>query len=200
MEERRHGIPEAPQRTVTRLLRAWQEGDARAPDHLLPLVYERLRRLASRYLRSERPDHTLQTTDLVHEAYLQLVRADIPWKDRAHFYAVAARAMRRILVDHARSHRSARRGKGAHKLPLEEALVVSAEPPGYLLDLDDALTRLSEQDDRKGRLVEMHFFGGMTFQELTQAFDLSLSTIEREMRLARAWLRRELHGSAGDGP
>jgi len=168
-------------------------------DRLLPLVYGRLRRLANRYLRSERPGHTLQTTELVHEAYLQLVDAEVPWKDRAHFYAVAARAMRRILVDHARTHRSARRGGGAPKLPLEEALVVSAEPPDYLLGLNEALTRLSEQDDRKGRLVEMHFFGGMTFEELTRAFDVSLSTIEREMRLARAWLRRELHGSAADG-
>ncbi len=193
-------IQEPSQRTVTRLLQAWSEGDPRAVDELLPLVYERLRQLASRYLRAERPDHTLQTTALVHEAYLQLVDADVSWKDRAHFYTVAARAMRRILVDHARARGSARRGSGAPRLPLEEALAVSAEPPPYLLDLDDALTRLSAQDERKGRLVELHFFGGLTFEELTRAFELSLSTIEREMRLARAWLRRELGGSAGDGP
>jgi RNA polymerase sigma factor (TIGR02999 family) len=169
-------------------------------DDLLPLVYDRLRRLAGRHLRSERPGHTLQTTALVHEAYLQLMEADVPWQDRAHFYAVAARAMRRILVDHARARRSARRGGGTPSLPLEEAMAVSAKPPAYLLDLDEALTRLADQDDRKGRLVELHFFGGLTFEDLTKVFDLSLSTIEREMRLARAWLRRELEGTASHGP
>jgi len=190
-------LTESAPRTVTRLLQAWRSGDPRAMDAMLPLVYDRLRRLARQYLRSERSDHTLQTTALVHEAYLQLVGADIPWKDRAHFYSVAARAMRRILIDHARAHRSARRGKGDPKLQLEEAMVVSAKPSDYLLDLDEALTRLADQDERKGRLVELHFFGGLTFEELTKAFDLSLSTIEREMRLARAWLRKELQRSPG---
>lgn len=187
-------------RTVTGLLHAWRAGDQRALDDLLPLVYEKLRRMASRYLRSERGGHTLQTTALVHEAYLKLVGADIPWKDRVHFYSAAARAMRRILVDSARAHRSARRGGGAPNLPLEEALVVSAEPPEYLLCLDEALNRLARQDDRKGRTVELHFFGGLSMQELTEALDISLSTVEREMRLARAWLRKEIAGQAGDAP
>jgi RNA polymerase sigma factor (TIGR02999 family) len=187
-------------RTVTGLLHAWRAGDQRALDDLLPLVYEKLRRMASRYLRSERGGHTLQTTALVHEAYLKLVGAEIPWKDRVHFYSAAAQAMRRVLVDSARAHRSARRGGGAPKLPLEEALVVSAEPPEYLLHLDEALDRLARQDDRKGRMVELHFFGGLSMQELTEALDLSLSTVEREMRLARAWLRKEIAGRAADAP
>lgn len=142
----------------------------------------------------------MQTTALVHEAYLKLVGADIPWKDRVHFYSVAARAMRRILVDHARAHRSARRGAGVPALPLEEAIVVSADPPAYLLHLDEALKRLALQDDRKGRMVELHYFGGLSLKELTEALDLPLSTIEREMRLARAWLRKEVAGQSGHAP
>jgi len=192
-------ITDPTSRTVTGLLHAWRAGDPKALDDLLPLVYDHLRRLARAYLRSERSGHTLQTTALVHEAYLRLVGADIPWKDRVHFYAVAAQAMRRILVDHARAHRSARRGGGAPKQPLEEALVVAIEEPEQLLHLDEALDRLSRQDARKGRMVELHFFGGLSFRELTEALDLPLATIEREMRLARAWLRREIVGQAGHG-
>lgn len=187
-------MPESRSRTVTGLLHAWREGDPRALDDLLPLVYSKLRRLASRYLRAERPGHTLQTTALVHEAYIKLVGTDIPWKDRVHFYSAAAQAMRRILVDHARAHRSGRRGGGTPGLPLDEALAVPVDRPQYLLHLDEALTRLARQDNRKGRLVELHFFGGLTMEELAAAEDLSLSTIEREMRLARAWLRKEMEG------
>ena len=185
---------------MTALLHAWRAGDQKALDDLLPLVYDKLRRLASRYLRAERGGHTLQTTALVHEAYLKLVVADIPWQDRVHFYSVAARAMRRILVDHARAQRSARRGGGIPRLPLEEGLLMSTDQPEYLLHLDEALSRLARHDDRKGRMVELHFFGGLSFQELTQALDLSLSTIEREMRLARAWLRKEIAGQTGHAP
>ncbi|MGH9749679.1 MAG: sigma-70 family RNA polymerase sigma factor [Candidatus Polarisedimenticolia bacterium] len=184
---------------MTGLLQAWRAGDQKALDGLMPLVYDKLRRMASACLRSERGGHTLQTTALVHEAYLRLVGADIPWNDRIHFYSVAAQAMRRILVDHARAKGSVRRGGGAPKLPLEEALVVSADPPAYLVELDEALDRLAVQDARKGRLVELHFFGGLSLRELTEALDLPLSTIEREMRLARAWLRKEIAGRAGHG-
>jgi RNA polymerase sigma factor (TIGR02999 family) len=192
-------IEDPTSRTVTGLLHAWRAGDTKALDELLPLVYDHLRRLARSYLRSERSGHTLQTTALVHEAYLRLVGADIPWKDRVHFYAVAAQAMRRILVDHARAHRSARRGGGAPKQPLEEALTIAAEEPEHLLHLDDALDRLSRQDPRKGRMIELHFFGGLTLRDLTHALELPLATIEREMRLARAWLRREIAGQADHG-
>ncbi len=193
-------MTESKSRTVTGLLHAWSAGDPKALDDLLPLVYGKLRRLASRYLRAERSDHTLQTTALVHEAYIKLVGADIPWKDRVHFYSVAAQAMRRILVDHARAHRSGRRGGGAPKLPLDEALAVPVDRPQYLLHLDEALTRLARQDDRKGRLVELHFFGGLTLEELAEAHALSLSTVEREMRLARAWLRKEIEGQGDHAP
>jgi RNA polymerase sigma factor (TIGR02999 family) len=179
--------------SVTQLLRAWRQGDMRAADDLLPLVYDRLRSLARRYLSSERPGHTLQTTALVHEAYVQLVDADIAWEDRRHFFAVAARAMRWILVDHARARKSAKRGGAVEDLRLDESCIITPEPAPYLVDLDRALTQLSEQDERKGQIVEMHFFGGLTFEELSRVFDVSLSTIEREMRLARAYLRKELH-------
>ena len=193
-------MPESRSRTVTGLLHAWREGDPGAIDDLLPLVYGKLRRLASRYLRGERPDHTLQTTALVHEAYIKLVGADIPWKDRVHFYSVAAQAMRRILVDHARAHKSGRRGGGTPKLPLDEALAVPVDRPQLLLHLDEALTRLARQDDRKGKLVELHFFGGLTMEELAAAQELSLSTVEREMRLARVWLRKEMEEQCDHAP
>ncbi|HKY31037.1 MAG TPA: ECF-type sigma factor [Candidatus Polarisedimenticolia bacterium] len=192
-------MAESDPRTVTGLLQAWREGDRGALDSLLPLVYERLRRMARARLRSERPGHTLQTTALVHEAYLRLVGAEIPWKDRVHFYGAAAQAMRRILVDHARARSATRRGGGAARLPLEAALDVAAAAPEQLLRLDEALKSLERHDARKSRLVELHYFGGLTLEELALATETPPRTIEREMRLARAWLRREAASAHGHG-
>lgn len=183
---------------VTHLLRQWRGGNREALDRLMPLVYEELRRQARDCMRAERTDHTLQTTALVHEAYVRLVDSDVDWQDRVHFYAVAARSMRRILVDHARSHRAAKRGGGETPLPLESALVVSPAPSRSILDLDSALDQLAEQDERKARVVELHFFGGLSYEEIAGALEISPATVHRDMRMARAWLRRELsHGEPG---
>ena len=183
--------PEAPE-SVTRLLRDWRGGDREALDRLLPLVYDELRRLASHQMRGESSGHTLQTTALVHEAYARLVDVEVPWVDRAHFFAVAARLMRRILVDHGRACRREKRGAGAVKLSLDEALSVTPQPGNELLDLDDALTRLAEFDERKSRVVELHFFGGMTYDETAVVLDISSATVHRELRMAKAWLYGEM--------
>ncbi len=180
------------QREVTELLVAWREGDERALDQLMPLVYEELRRLASGYMKSERPDHTLRTTALVHEAYLRLVDTDVPWQDRIHFFAIAATVMRRILVDHARGKRRAKRGGGATPITLDEALLVTDDPAADVLALDEALTRLEAIDERKARAVELHYFSGLTYDELAGALGVSAATVDRDLRFARAWLRREM--------
>lgn len=177
---------------VTRLLAEWRGGSQEALDELMPLVYDELRRLAKGYLRSERPDHTLQGTALVNEAYMRLVDMDVSWSDRAHFFAVAARLMRRMLVDHARANRREKRGGGEPKLSIEEPLIASPEREPELLALDEALTRLAEQDPRKSRVVELHFFGGMTYDETAEALGISPATVHRELRMAKAWLHREL--------
>ena len=177
---------------VTRLLRKWRDGDKDAMDTLLPLVYEELRRVARNYLIGEAPGHTLQTTALVHEAYLRLVKAEIPWQDRVHFFAVAASSMRRILVDHARAKKSAKRGGGAVRVPLETALARPAAEESDLLEIDEALTRLAKEDERKSRVVELHFFGGLKYEEIGELLDISPSTVRWDMRIAKAWLRREL--------
>ncbi|HSE96900.1 MAG TPA: ECF-type sigma factor, partial [Blastocatellia bacterium] len=149
-------------REVTRLLVAWSDGDRAALDKLIPLVYEELRRLANRYMRREKPGHTLQTSALVNEAYLRLIdQRNMRWQNRAHFYAVSAQLMRRILVDHARSHARAKRGGGAMRVSLDEAAVVSQQKAEELIALDDALTMLADFDPRKSRLVELRFFGGL---------------------------------------
>jgi len=177
---------------ITELLREWREGKREALDRLPPVVYDELHQLARRYMRGERAGHTLQPTAVVHEAYLRLVNADVPWQDRVHFFAVAARLMRRILVDHAKSRRRAKRGGGGVRVTLEDALVVSAEPPPELVVLDEALEELAARDDRKARIVELHFFGGLTYDELAEAVQVSTATVHRELRLAKAWLQREL--------
>ena len=182
------------QEDVTGLLRRWRDGDSEAMDRLVPLVYDELRRVARRYLRGEAPGHTLQTTALVHEAYLRLVKAEIPFQDRVHFFAVAANTMRRILVDHARAGRSAKRGGGATRLPLETALQRPAAPETDLVEIDDALRRLEREDERKGRVVELHFFGGLGYEEIAELLGISPSTVRWDMRIAKAWLRRELAG------
>ncbi len=184
---------EPPPGTVTRLLRDLGRGDSRAVDRLLPLVYDELRAQAGRFLREERPDHTLQATALVHEAYLRLVGSGSKdWQDRRHFYGVAARAMRRILVDHARRHRSDKRGGRLRAVPLSEAELASLDRDVDLVALDEALTRLAAFDERKCRVVELRFFVGLTAEETAKTLGLSTRSIEREWRLARAWLYREL--------
>jgi RNA polymerase sigma factor (TIGR02999 family) len=180
------------QQTVTQLLQAWRRGDREALDKLTPLVYDELRRLAERAMRGERPDHTLQPTALVHEAYVRLVEANVEWKDRVHFMATAATMMRRILVDHAKSKGRAKRGGGAAKLTLEEAVLVSSEPSEDLVLLDEALSRLADQDERKARVIELKYFGGLNYDETAEALDISASTVDRELRMAKAWLYREL--------
>jgi RNA polymerase sigma factor (TIGR02999 family) len=182
---------------ITSLLRAWSNGDRSALDQLLPVVYAELHRQAERYMRSQPPGHTLQATGLVHEAYLRLVhRQDKEWSGRAHFFGVAAKAMRSILVDHARARGAAKRGGGADQLTLEdvEASDAGAGPGGEIgvLALDEAITRLAELDPRKGSLVELRYFGGLSIEETAKVLGISPATVKREWRTARAWLRREL--------
>lgn len=177
---------------VTGLLQAWRRGDREALDRLIPLVHDELHRLAAGYMRGERPDHTLQTTALVNEAYLRLVDADVDWQDRAHFFAVAATTMRRILVDHARA--KGRRKRAGIKVSLDDAAVVTPDASDEMLALDEALTRLAERDERPARVVELHYFGGLTYDEIAEVVGVSAATVHRDLRLARAWLYREMSG------
>ncbi|MEX2468043.1 MAG: sigma-70 family RNA polymerase sigma factor [Gemmatimonadota bacterium] len=179
---------------VTELLRAWHQGDDDAVDRLLPLVYGELHRLAHSAMRGESQGHTLQTTALVHEAYVRLVDADLEWEGSGHFLRVAARAMRRVLVDHARARKAQKRGGGAPILALDtlEQVVASTSPPDEVLALDDALDRLFALDERKGRIVELCYFGGLTYDEIADTLEVSPATVHRDLRLARAWLYNEL--------
>jgi len=182
--------------TVTRLLAAWRAGDEQHMGQLMPLVYAELHQLAQRQMRGERTGHTLQTTALVHEAFLRLSGADVPWQDRVHFFALAASTMRRVLVDHAKAHGRGKRGGGAPHLPLDEALVASAEPLDDVAALDEALQRLAERDPRKARVVELHYFAGLNYDEVAQALGISAATVDRDLRFAKAWLYSELRGPA----
>ena len=178
---------------ITRLLADWSGGDREALDKLMPIVYEELRRLAHRYMGHERAGHTLQTTALVNEAYLRLVNErGMNWQNRTHFFAVAAQIMRFILVDYARGHARAKRGGGAEQISLNDALVVSEDRITDLLILDEALTRLAEFDQRKSRIAELRFFAGLTVEETAEVLSVSVETINRDWRLAKAWLHREL--------
>ena len=182
----------APQEPVTDLLLAWGQGDDSALDRLIPLVRVELHRLARRHMRRERTGHTLQTTALVNEAYLRLVDLGrVRWQDRAHFFAMSARLMRRILVDHARLRQFVKRGGGARRIPFDEALV-SVERNVDLVELDDALRRLADLDPRKGQVVEMRFFAGLSVEETATALGVSAVTVMRDWRVARAWLFKEL--------
>ena len=175
------------------MLLAWNRGEQNAAEQLMPLVYDELRRLARQYLRRERSDHTLQATGLVHEAYLRLVdQSGVSWQDRAHFFAVAAKVMRRILVDHARTHAAEKRGGDREKIVLDEALVASGEKTLDLIALDEALHDLERLDARQSQIVELRFFGGLTNEEIGEVLEISPRTIKREWRLAKAWLRREI--------
>ena len=178
---------------VTQLLQQWSDGRQDALDRLLPEIYAELRRLASSYLRRERPDHTLQATALVHEAFLKLVdQRAVRWQNRAHFFGIAAQAMRRILVDYARARSAGKRGDGERPVSLDEALVLTAMPDADLLDLDDALTRLATIDLQQSRVVELRFFGGLTMEETAEVLHISPATVGREWTLAKAWLYAEL--------
>lgn len=178
---------------VTRLLRAWSGGDAGALNALTPLVYDELHRRAHVLMRREQPGHTLQTTALVNEAYLRLVDLrQVSWRDRAHFFALASRVIRHVLVDAARSRRSLKRGADLSPAPIDEDLLVSLTPPADILALDDALCALAAVDDRKKQVVELRFFGGLTVEEAAEVLGVSPETVKRDWKLAKAWLRREL--------
>jgi RNA polymerase sigma factor (TIGR02999 family) len=176
---------------VTGLLTAWRRGDADALEQLIPLVHAELLRVAKAAMRVERDGHTLEPTALVNEAYMRLVNLRLDWQDRAHFLAVSARLMRRILIDHARAHRYQKRGGGAVRVTLGD-IAVSSEPGRDLVALDDALEALSRVDERKSRVIELRFFGGMTVEETATVIGVSVDTIMRDWKLAKAWLLREL--------
>jgi RNA polymerase sigma factor (TIGR02999 family) len=176
------------------MLADWSNGDQKALDQLMPLVYDELRRLAASYLRRERPDHTLQPTALVHEAYFRMVdQKDVDWQNRAHFFGIAAQMMRRILVDHARSHLYAKRGGGAKKLSLDEAIQLPEQEPDVdLATLDEALTKLEALDPRQSRIIELRYFGGLSIEATAEVLKISPATVKREWNTARAWLHREM--------
>jgi RNA polymerase sigma-70 factor (ECF subfamily) len=178
---------------VTQLLLDWSVGNQAALDKLTPLVYEELHRLAHRHMNRERRDHTLQTSALVNEAYLRLInQRDVQWQNRAHFFSIASRLMRRILVDHARAHNYAKRGGGALRVSLDEAAFVSQERASELVALDDALTSLAAIDQRKCQVVELRFFGGMSVEETATALGVSPITVKRDWSTAKAWLHRAI--------
>jgi len=187
-------LPGTTSNQVTELLRRWREGDHAALDSLLPLVYDELRRVAHNYLQRERLDHTLQSTAVVHEAYLRLVEGAIEFQNREHFFAVSAQLMRQILVDYARRHRSLKRD-GGYKLALDEALKLPSKNVD-LVNLDDALKELASMDARQGRIVELRFFGGLSIEETADVLSLSEATVERSWASARAWLYRQLNRNA----
>jgi RNA polymerase sigma factor (TIGR02999 family) len=185
---------------VTKLLRAWSEGDQGALERLTPIVYDELHRLARRYMKRERPGHSLQTTALVNEAYMRL--ADyrrMQWQDRAHFFAASAQVMRRILVEYARRH-NLKRGGGVQHVSLEEAAMLGGDEGADLVALDDAMHMLARIDPRKVQVVEMRFFGGLTVEETAEVLKISPKTVKRDWRVAKAWLYRELTGETSDEP
>jgi RNA polymerase sigma factor (TIGR02999 family) len=188
-------IPSPDRQAVTRLLSAWQSGDSHALERLTPLIYEELRNRARHYMRRERPGHTLQATAVVHEAFVKLVEMNVSWQDRAHFFAVAARQMRRILVDHAKMRfRDKRGGATTGSLADFEGLDIGPSTAGDIdvLEIDEALERLAGNNPRLAELVELHYFGGLTYQELSETLKVSEATVDRELRLAKAWILRQL--------
>jgi RNA polymerase sigma-70 factor (ECF subfamily) len=182
-----------PSHQVTQLLLDWSNGDQAALDQLIPLVHDELRRMAHHYMGRENPDHTLQTTALVNDAYLRLIdQKRTHWQNRAQFFGIAAQLMRRILVDHARSHAYAKRGGGAIQVPLDEGAVLSPQRAADVLALDEALNQLATVDPRKCRIVELRYFGGFTVEEAATLLGISEVTVMRDWSLAKAWLRREI--------
>lgn len=178
---------------VTAKLQDLSAGDPEAPAYLMPLVYDELRRLADRYMKEERPDHTLQATALVHEAYLELVdQRNVTWQNRAHFFGLAAQLMRRILTEHARKHGAAKRGGSLQKLSLDEAVSYPQERDFDLIALDDALSSLEEVHPLRSRIIELRFFGGLSVEETAEVLSISASSVKRQWTIARAWLRRQI--------
>lgn len=188
----REELPEPSE--VTRLLRRWRDGDPKALEDLTPLVYDELRRLARRHMVSERSDHTLQATALVHEAFIRIVDSEVPWRDRVHFFALAARQMRRILVDHARARAAQKRGGDGRRISLDAA--APAAVSASMIELDDLLERLEALDARKARVVELHLFGGLSYEETAEALGVAPVTVHRDLTFARAWLQRSLEGGS----
>lgn len=181
---------------ITQLLLDWRNGDRTALDKLTPLVYRELRKLADGYLRRERRDHTLQATALVHEAYLHLIdQSQLDWQNRAHFFGVAAKLMRRILVDHARAHTAAKRGGGKTELPLDEAIATPGGRPPDIIALDQALEDLAKVDERKSRIIELRYFGGLSMEDTAEVTAISVATVRRELRLAETWLYGQMKKS-----
>ena len=182
-----------PPSQVTKLLQGWRGGDRNDLEALLPLVYDELRRLAHHHLRNERPDHTLQSTALVHEAYFRLVGQDLPeWESRAHFFAIAAQLMRQILVDYARRRRASKRGSGVCMLTLDDAVALPQRKDVDVVTLDDALNTLAEVDPRQSRVVELRFFAGLSLEETSEVMGIATATVQRDWTAARAWLHREI--------
>jgi len=188
--------PSVSPHKVTQLLQQWSRGDDAALAGLTPLVYEELRRLAHHYMEGQRPDHTLQTTALVNEAYLRLADQTNPnWQSRAHFFAVAARAMRQILVSYARSQQSQKRGGGALKIEFDEAALVAPEQSQEIVDLHEALEKLATLDSRKAQVVELKYFGGLNYDEMAEVLKISRVTVRRDWEFAKLWLYTELHSA-----
>lgn len=190
----------AQTRDITQLLRAWGQGDERALERLTPVVYDELHQAAKRQMARERDAHTLQTTALINEVYLRLVDLDgVSWQDRAHFFAICARLMRRILTDYARSRSYLKRGGDVRRVTLDEALMVSADPALDLVALEGALRKLGAMDSRKSSVVELRFFGGLTVKETAAVLRVSIDTVKRDWNLAKAWLLREMEGEQRHG-
>lgn len=186
---------------VTEMLARWSDGDEAVLERLLPLVYDELRRVAARQMRRERADHTLQTTALVHEAYLRLVdQSRVEWRNKVHFLALAARMMRRVLIDHARAGKQQKRGGGAARVTLDRLPDMPGEQPPDLLKLDAALTELEAADAQLAKIAELRFFGGLQNKEIAEAIGVSVPTVTRRSRMAKAWLYRYLGGGPPDGP
>lgn len=192
--ERAEPLPE--RQAVTRLLSAWRAGDERALERLTPLIYEELRDRARRYMRRERPGHTLQATAVVHEAFVRLVEMNVSWQDRAHFFAVAARLMRRILVDHAKSRIRVKRGGTLPTTSIDELQELDAGPATSgdidVLEIDEALAQLATQNPRVAETVEMHYFGGLTYEEISEMLKISEATVDRDLRMAKAWILNQI--------
>ncbi len=187
------GLPDKEQKEISVILKDWSAGRRESADVLLSLVYDELRKIARRYLRKERSDHTLQPTALVHEAYMKLIDlSDVSWQDRAHFFAVASSVMRNILVDHARARLAEKRGGEGQRIALEDVVSFSREPDVDLLALDEALNKLAKFDEQQSRLVELRFFGGLTIEETAHVLEISPATVKREWTVAKAWLFRQM--------
>lgn len=183
---------------VTQLLQRWQGGESQALNDLLPLVQQNLHQLAEKYMRAENAGHTLQATALVNEAFLRLVDAKVTWQNRAHFIAIAANSMRRILVDHARARHRAKRGGDAIQVTLHDTKIGGSDEPD-ILELEDVMEKLARFDERKSRVVELSFYGGLTYDEIAEVLDISPATVDRELRFAKAWLYRELNPESKPG-